>query len=60
MSDVSDATLNYAKSLIPALIAASKDDPSPESMQKIFNTALEWAKVADTLTRKPEYKMFIL
>jgi hypothetical protein len=49
----------FAKSLIPAMVAACKEKPSPESLQKIIDTALEWAEAAEKL-KNPKYDMFFL
>ncbi|WP_330508889.1 hypothetical protein V1687_02605 [Pseudomonas putida] len=50
----------FVKSLIPAMVAACKEKPSPEELRKIFDTAQQWADAAETLKADPKYPLFIL
>ncbi|MGY3017826.1 hypothetical protein ACVWZ5_003381 [Pseudomonas sp. TE6283] len=50
----------FLKLLIPAMVAACKEKPSPEALKKIYDTAEEWADAAEELKPDPEHKMLVL
>ena len=47
----------FLKLLIPAMVAACKEKPSPEALKEIFDIAQEWADAAEELKPKPKHQI---